>query len=71
LGAIIWVERQGQKQIVIGKGGDVLKQVGTLARKELEKLFDEKVFLRMWVKVSKEWSDSERALRQLGFEITD
>jgi GTP-binding protein Era len=71
LGAIIWVERQGQKQIVIGKGGQVLKQVGTLARKELEKLFDEKVFLRLWVKVSKEWSDSERALRQLGFEVPD
>jgi len=68
LGAIIWVERQGQKQIVIGKGGLVLKQVGTEARKELEKLFDEKVFLRLWVKVSKEWSDNERAMRQLGFD---
>lgn len=68
LGAIIWVERQGQKQIVIGKGGQVLKQVGSEARKELEKLFDEKVFLRLWVKVSKEWSDSERAMRQLGFD---
>lgn len=68
LGAIIWVERQGQKQIVIGKGGQVLKQVGSEARKELEKLFDEKVFLRLWVKVSKEWSDNERAMRQLGFD---
>jgi GTP-binding protein Era len=68
LGAIIWVERQGQKQIVIGKGGMVLKQVGTEARKELERLFDEKVFLRLWVKVSKEWSDNERAMRQLGFD---
>jgi len=68
LGAIVWVERQGQKQIVIGKGGQVLKQVGSEARKELEKLFDEKIFLRLWVKVSKEWSDDERALRQLGFD---
>ncbi len=68
LGAIIWVERQGQKQIVIGKGGLVLKQVGTHARKELEKLFDQKVFLRLWVKVSKEWSDNEKAMRQLGFD---
>jgi GTP-binding protein Era len=68
LGAIIWVERQGQKQIVIGKGGMVLKRVGTEARKELERLFDEKVFLRLWVKVSKEWSDNERAMRQLGFD---
>ncbi len=68
LGAIVWVERQGQKQIVIGKGGQVLKQVGTEARKELENLFGEKVFLRLWVKVSKEWSDNERAMRQLGFD---
>lgn len=68
LGAIVWVERQGQKQIVIGKGGNVLKQVGTESRKELEKLFDEKVFLRLWVKVSPDWSDNERAMRQLGFD---
>lgn len=68
LGAIVWVERQSQKQIVIGKGGLVLKQVGTEARKELEKLFEEKIFLRLWVKVSKEWSDDERAMRQLGFD---
>ncbi len=68
LGAIVWVERQGQKQIVIGKGGSVLKQVGTESRKELEKLFDEKVFLRLWVKVSRDWSDNERAMRQLGFD---
>ncbi|HKX57569.1 MAG TPA: KH domain-containing protein, partial [Xanthomonadales bacterium] len=65
---IIWVERPGQKQIVIGKGGLVLKQVGTQARKELEKLFDEKVFLRLWVKVKDDWSDNERAMRQMGFD---
>ncbi len=68
LGAIVWVERQGQKQIVIGKGGNVLKQVGTESRKELEKLFEQKVFLRLWVKVSPDWSDDERAMRQLGFD---
>jgi GTP-binding protein Era len=68
IGAIIWVEREGQKQIVIGKGGDVLKMVGTRARQGLEALFDEKVFVRLWVKVSKDWSDSERALRQFGFD---
>jgi GTPase len=68
LGAIIWVERAGQKQIVIGKGGVVLKQVGTEARKELEKLFDEKVFLRLWVKVKDGWSDNEKAMRQMGFD---
>lgn len=68
IGAIIWVEREGQKQIVIGKGGDVLKMVGTRARQALEALFDEKVFVRLWVKVSKDWSDNERALRQFGFD---
>jgi len=68
IGAVVWVERNGQKQIVIGKGGKVLKQVGTGARLELQELFGEKVFLRLWVKVSRDWSDSERALRQFGFD---
>jgi len=68
IGAIIWVEREGQKQIVIGKGGDVLKQVGTGARLALQELFGEKVFIRLWVKVSRDWSDSERALRQFGYD---
>jgi len=68
IGAIIWVEREGQKQIVIGKGGNVLKQVGSGARQELQELLGEKVFLRLWVKVSRDWSDSERALRQFGYD---
>jgi len=67
IGAIVWVERKGQKQIVIGKGGDVLKFVGTQARHALQQLFDEKIFLRLWVKVSRDWSDNERALRQFGY----
>jgi GTP-binding protein Era len=68
IGAIFWVERDGQKQIVIGKGGAVLKQVGTRARKALEELFGEKIFLRLWVKVSRDWSDDERALKQFGYD---
>ena len=68
IGAIVWVERKGQKQIVIGKGGDVLKQVGTRARHALQELFEEKIYLRMWVKVSRDWSDNERALKQFGYE---
>jgi len=68
IGAIVWVERKGQKQIVIGKGGDVLKFVGTHARHALQELFDEKIFLRLWVKVSRDWSDNERALRQFGYD---
>jgi GTP-binding protein Era len=63
----VWVERKGQKQIVIGKGGDVLKFVGTQARHALQELFDENIFLRLWVKVSRDWSDNERALRQFGY----
>lgn len=68
IGAIVWVERDRQKQIVIGKGGDVLKQVGTRARHALQELFEEKIYLRMWVKVSKDWSDNVRALKQFGYE---
>ncbi len=68
IGAIVWVEKKGQKQIVIGKGGDVLKFVGSRARMALQELLDEKVFLRLWVKVSRDWSDNERALRQFGYD---
>lgn len=67
IAAIIWVERLGQKAIVIGKDGTVLKKVGTLARKELEFLFANKIFLQLWVKVKESWSDNERALRSLGY----
>jgi len=68
IGAIIWVERQGQKQIVIGKGGNVLKHVGSHARRALQELLDEKVFLQLFVKVSKDWSDNEKALKQFGYD---
>ena len=67
IGAIIWVERDSQKQITIGKKGIVLKQVGTKARAVLEELFGEKVFLRLWVKVSRDWSDSHRLIERFGY----
>ena len=67
IGAIIYVERDSQKQITIGKKGVVLKQVGTGARIVLEELFGEKVFLRLWVKVSKDWSDSEKLIERYGY----
>ncbi|MBT9098726.1 GTPase Era [Methylovulum psychrotolerans] len=65
--AIIWVEKASQKNIVIGKDGDMLKNVGTDARHDIERLLDQKVYLQLWVKVKSGWSDSERALQSLGF----
>lgn len=68
ISAVILVERKGQKSIVIGKGGKRLKQVGQDARLDLEKLFDSKIFLELWVKVKDGWADDEKALRSLGFD---
>lgn len=67
IAAVIWIERDSQKPIVIGKGGSVLKKVGQAARTDMEKLFDSKVFLQLWVKVKEGWSDDERALSSLGY----
>lgn len=67
ISAIIWVERDGQKKIVVGKSGEVLKKVGTQARKDIEAYFESKVFLQLWVKIKKSWSDDERALQSLGY----
>lgn len=66
--AMIWVERDSQKHIVIGKGGKVLKQVGVEARRAMEELFGSKVFLQTWVKVSKDWTRSEKTLEKFGFD---
>ena len=65
--ALIWVERNNQKAIVIGDKGSRLKNVGTQARQDMEKLFHKKVFLELWVKVKEGWSDDERALQSLGY----
>ncbi|MCF6338268.1 MAG: GTPase Era [Gammaproteobacteria bacterium] len=66
--AIIWVERDGQKGIIIGKKGQQLKRIGELARKDMERAFEGKVFLQLWVKVRSGWADDERALRSLGYQ---
>ena len=65
--ACIWVEKQGQKTIVIGKNGNVLKEIGRLARLELENLYDKKVNLKTWVKVKSKWSNSKTVLKKFGF----
>lgn len=68
LHAVIWVERENQKAIVIGKQGARIKLIGTTAREDLEKFFGKKVFLKTFVKVKSGWSDDERALQQLGYK---
>lgn len=65
--ATIYVERSGQKAIVIGDKGQRIKQVGMDARKDMEQLFDKKIMLTLWVKVKRGWSDDERALTSLGY----
>jgi GTP-binding protein Era len=68
-GAVIWVERPGQKPIVIGKGGAQLKACGKAARHELEQIYGRKVHLELWVKIRKKWSDSDQALKDLGIDM--
>ena len=71
ISAVILVERSSQKRIVIGDKGDRIKQVGRDARLDMEDMFDCKVMLNLWVKVKAGWSDSERALKSLGYDGLD
>jgi len=67
ISALILVEREGQKRMIIGKKGEKLKQIGRESRKDMEEMFDNKVFLELWVKVKSGWADDERALNSLGY----
>lgn len=67
ISAIIWVEREGQKPIVIGKNGERLKEIGIRSRKDIEQFVGRQVHLKLWVKVRGGWSDDERALKSLGY----
>jgi GTP-binding protein Era len=67
ISAIIFVERESQKGILIGKGGGMLKQIGQAARIDIEQYLDSKVFLKLWVKVNKDWPDKERSLDEFGY----
>ena len=65
---LIYVERDSQKGMVIGKGGKLLKQIGILARKDIEHLLGEEVYLKLWVKVKRDWQDKGHILLELGFD---
>ena len=69
--ATIYCERDSHKGIVIGKGGSMLKKVGSFARQDMERFFDCKVNLRLWVKVKEDWRNRENILRSLGFDDND
>lgn len=68
IAAVILVERDGQKRILIGENGARLKSIGKAARLDMESMFESKVMLKLWVKVKAGWSDSDRALRSLGYD---
>ena len=65
---VIWVDREGQKPIVIGAGGERLKRVGSSARRTLNALLGERLHLTLWVKVRENWADNARALKDLGLD---
>ena len=66
--ATIICERDSHKGIIIGKGGQMLKKIGSTARYELEKMMEQKVNLKLWVKVRKEWRDSDLLLKNFGYD---
>ena len=67
--AVIWVERESQKGIVIGHKGEALKKLGTMARKDIELFFGKKVYLQLFVKVEKDWKNDDRMLKRLGYKL--
>ena len=68
INAVVWVERDSQKGIVVGKNGSVLKKVGRAARLELKSALQRNVHLELWVKVKSNWADNEKDLMNLGYE---
>ena len=68
INALIYVERDSQKGIIIGRGGKSLKHIGIEARKDIEAFFDKQVYLELYVKVEKDWRSKEDKLRQFGYE---
>ena len=68
IGAVIWVERDSHKPIVLGKGGEHIKRIASEARQDMERLFGRKVYLNLWVKVKTGWADDARLIKQFGYE---
>lgn len=68
IGVVIWVDRDSHKPIVLGRGGEHIKRIASEARVDMEKLFDRKVFLQVWVKVKGGWADDSRLIKQFGYE---
>lgn len=71
ISAVIYCERDSHKGIIIGKGGSMLKKIGSYARQDMEKFFDCKINLQIWVKVKEDWRNREGILRSLGYDETD
>ena len=69
--AAIYVERSGQKAIIIGQQGAMIKRIGTAARRDIEELLGEKIYLKLWVRVKENWRDREGVLHDLGFDMDD
>jgi GTP-binding protein Era len=68
ISAAILVDREGHKSIIIGRGGEIIKRIASEARQDMERLFDGRVFLEVFVKVKSGWADDERMLKTLGYE---
>jgi GTP-binding protein Era len=71
IGAVIYCEKASHKGIIIGKGGEMLKRIGSYARADIEKLLDKKVYLELWVKVKEDWRNSNFMLHEFGYESQD
>ena len=65
--SVIYVEKDSQKGIIIGRGGKMLKRIGSNAREDIEKLFGIKVYLNLWVKVRKDWRKDDKSLKEFGY----
>jgi len=69
INAIIFTQRTAHKSMIIGKNGSLLKEIGTLARLELEEFLDSKVHIELWVKVREDWTKDEAALKEFGYDF--